>query len=290
MTSLASDESIFSNKSLTYRVLEGDILDRIKEIKDNSVHLIITSPPYGEIKKYSGRKGEIGHGQDLENYYRSLNKVWKECIRVLHPGCRMVINIGDEFLKSNGKRIYQIIPHHAHITNGILINNPEIVYTGDIHWSKVTKTETSGGGKIMGSVYTPRNGHFFINREYIMIFKKLGKEPKVSPAQKETAKFTLDERRQWFKDTWEIPGRRQEGHIAMFPDELPERFIRMYSFPGEVVFDPFLGSGTTLAMAAKWDRNGIGCELGYGPGEEWKEFTENKIKKHLSPQGEIIFS
>lgn len=274
--------------SINSKILVGDVVNRIKEIPDNSVHLIITSPPYGEIKKYGNRKGEIGHGQALNDYYQSLNKVWSECERILHPGCRMVVNIGDEFLRSTKNQIYQIIPHHSHITNNIL-SKTQFVYTGDIHWSKVTRTETNGGGKIMGSVYTPRDGHFFINREYIMTFKLKGNKPKVTDYQRKNSKFSLEERREWFKDTWYIPPKRQNSHIAMFPNELPERFIRMYSFINETVFDPFLGSGTTLAMAAKWRRQGVGCELGFGPDDSWKDLVIENISQYHVNGDELQF-
>jgi len=257
----------------------GDVRKVIHKIPDNSVHLIVTSPPYGGIKSYSDREGEIGKEGDVLKFHTALNSVWKECIRVLHPGCKLIINIGDEFLRTTKKRVYQIISHHAYIINNIMSKHSDnIVHQGTIFWSKVTTSKTNGGGKVMGSVYTPRDGHFFMNREYIMIFKKTGKAPKVKAWQKEEARFTLEERRVWFRDTWEIPGIRQDSHIAMFPDEIPQRLIRMYSFPGETVLDPFCGSGTTLAMAAKWNRDSIGIELGYG--DNWKDVTQAKIKRY----------
>lgn len=272
--------------TITSKVLEGDVIERIKNIPDNSVHLIVTSPPYGEIKNYSGRPAEIGHGQDLVDYHNSLKKVWKQCERILHPGCRMVINIGDEFLKTTKNRIFQVIPHHAYVINQV-ITSTDFVYSGDIQWSKVTNSSTSGGGKVMGSVFTPRDGQFFINREYILVFKLPGKKPEVDQEFREASKFTIEERRVWFKDNWKIPPVRQTSHIAMFPEELPERLVRMYSFVGETVFDPFAGSGTTLAMAAKWNRNSIGCELGFGEGDGWKKVMRDKVTPHLKNELEF---
>lgn len=283
MSTERTTESTFNStgsQSVETEIYVGDARKQLKKIPDETVHLVVTSPPYGEIKSYSNRKGEIGHGQKISEYHEALNNVWKECVRVLKPGCRMVINIGDEFLRANKKRIYQIIPHHAYIINNVISENPDMVYTGTINWSKVTKSKTNGGGKIMGTVYGPRNGHFFVNREYIIVFKKKGKSPKVTKEQKEESQFSLEERREMFQDTWAIPGTRQESHIAMFPDEVPERLIRMYSFVGETVLDPFAGSGTTLAMAAKWDRNSIGVEIGFTDDNSWKTVTSEKIQKY----------
>lgn len=134
----------------------------------------------------------------------------------------------------------------------------------------------------MGSVYNPRDGHFFINYEHIIVFKKLGKGPRVSVEQKQLSRFTLEERREWFQDTWKIVPERQNNHIAMFPMELPERLIRMYSFAGETVLDPFLGSGTTLAAAAKLKRSGLGIELGFTDDDSWKNVIRDKLKSFIS--------
>lgn len=275
--------------SLNYSILEGDARDRLKDLPDNSVHLIVTSPPYGQIKQYSARKNEIGHNQTLQDYHSALNQVWDECVRVLHPGCRMIINVGDEFVQSTQQMPYNIIPHQALIISNITERHDDIIFMGTIHWEKVTTSKTSGGGKIMGSVYTPRDGHFFVNYEHIMVFKKLGKGPKSTKLQKELSRFTLEERRVWFKDTWQLTPERQDVHIAMFPMELPERFIQMYSYAGETVLDPFMGSGTTMAAAAKHGRSAIGVELGFGEGEEWKTIINNKVSEYLVDGNEILY-
>ncbi|MHA2100356.1 MAG: DNA methyltransferase [Candidatus Kariarchaeaceae archaeon] len=112
---------------------------------------------------------------------------------------------------------------------------------------------------------------------------------KSSKDRREMSKFSIEERREMFQDTWYIPGINQDGHIAMFPNEIPERLIRMYSFVGDTVLDPFLGSGTSLAMAAKWNRNGVGIELGYGPDDSWMDFTKNKISEYTNSEDEIEF-
>lgn len=249
----------------------------LKKIKEKSVHLVATSPPYWKIKDY-GNKDQIGYHDSLGEYFTKLNIIWKECLRVLHPGCKLCINIGDQFLRAiKNKRVYQIIPLHSYLINMILNElGKELVYLGSIHWNKVSTSNTSGGGHIMGSIYYPRNGYFFTNREYIAVFRKLGKDPRPDPQFKEASYISLEEWRMFFKDTWNFPGTTQTEHDAMFPDELPRRLIRMYSFVGDTVLDPFLGSGTTSKIATELGRNSMGFEIGFNR-DNWKQIIKQKI-------------
>lgn len=250
----------------------------LKQVKDKSVHLVITSPPYWEIKDY-GHENQIGYNDSLNQYLLKLNNIWKECIRVLHSGCKLCINIGDIFLnKIKNKRPYQIIPLHSYITSEILNNlKDSVVYLGTIIWNKVSTSNTSGGGHIMGSIYYPRNGYFFINREYILIFRKRGKDPRPNKNIKELSKISLENWRTFFKDNWNFPGVKQDIHDAMFPYELPRRLILMYSFVGDTILDPFLGSGTTIKVASDLGRNSIGYEIGFNR-NNWQDIIKQKIE------------
>ncbi len=253
----------------------------IKKQGDKSVHLVVTSPPYWKIKDY-GNEAQIGYNDSLTEYFDKLNAIWKECIRTLHPGCKLCINIGDQFLRAiKNKRVYQIVPLHSLLINEILREfGDDVVYLGSINWNKVSTSNTSGGGHIMGSIFYPRNGYFFINREYIAIFRKLGKDPRPDQELKEHSYIPIEDWRELFKDSWNFPGIVQKDHDAMFPEELPRRLIRMYSFAGDTVLDPFLGSGTTSKVAVEMGRNSIGYEIGFNR-DNWKQIIKQKIGSGL---------
>ncbi len=253
----------------------------IRKLKEKSVHLVVTSPPYWKIKDY-GNKEQIGYYDSLNHYLEKLNNIWGECIRVLYSGCKLCINIGEQFLRAiKNKRVYQIVPLHSYLINGILREfKDKVVYLGSINWNKVSTSNTSGGGHVMGSIFYPRNGYFFINREYIVIFRKNGKDPKPDPELKKKSYIPIEDWREYFKDTWNFPGITQEEHDAMFPEELPQRLIKMYSFVGDTVLDPFLGSGTTCKIASELGRNSIGYEIGFNR-ENWKQIIKEKIESGI---------
>lgn len=228
------------------------------EVPDNSVHLIITSPPYWQLKDYDS-ENQIGFHDNYENYINNLNLVWKECHRVLHNGCRLCINIGDQFARSVYYGRYKVIPIREEIIK--FCENIGFDYMGAIIWQKVTTSNTTGGGVQMGSYPYPRNGIIKLDYEFILLFKKLGESPKPTKEQKELSKLTPEEWNTFFSGHWNFSGVKQSKHIAMFPEELPKRLIKMFSFVGETVIDPFLGSGTTSLAAKKLSRNSIGYEI-----------------------------
>lgn len=240
-----------------HKIVFGDSR-KLNEIADKSVQLIITSPPYWQLKDY-GSDDQIGFNDSYEEYINNLNLVWKECNRVLSDGCRLCINIGDQFARSVYYGRYKVIPIRTEIIR--FCESLGMDYMGAIIWQKTTTMNTSGGGAIMGSFPYPRNGILKMDYEFILIFKKLGNAPKPTKEQKEKSIITKEEWNQYFSSHWNFNGVKQLEHIAMFPEELPKRLIKMFSFADETVFDPFAGSGTTSLAAMHLGRNSIGYEL-----------------------------
>lgn len=264
-----------------HRLILGDSRN-LSRIKDNSVHLIITSPPYWQLKDY-GNEGQIGFHDSYESYINNLNVVWAECYRVLHDGCRLCINIGDQFARSVYYGRYKVIPIRTEIIRFCEMLGMD--YMGAVIWQKQTTMNTTGGGAVMGSFPYPRNGILKIDYEFILIFKKQGKAPVPTVGQKKISEMTKEEWNTYFASHWNFGGAKQDGHIAVFPEELPHRLIKMFSFAGETVFDPFMGSGTTALAARNLQRNSIGYEIN----PDFKQYYEQKVVSSL-PFGDVDYS
>lgn len=252
-----------------HKIVFGDSR-KMSEIADKSVQLIITSPPYWQLKDY-GTDDQIGFNNSYEEYINNLNLVWQECYRVLENGCRLCINIGDQFARSVYYGRYKVIPIRTEIIR--FCEYLGMDYMGAVIWQKTTTMNTSGGGAVMGSFPYPRNGILKMDYEFILLFKKLGNPPKPSPEQKKKSELTKEEWNQYFSSHWAFNGVRQYEHIAMFPEELPKRLIKMFSFVGETVLDPFAGSGTTSLAAKNTGRNSIGYEIN----KNFKSIIEEKL-------------
>ncbi|MBF0515610.1 MAG: site-specific DNA-methyltransferase [Nitrospirae bacterium] len=227
-------------------------------VSDESVHMVVTSPPYWQLKDY-GTEHQVGFYDTYEDYINNLNLVWSECTRVLHKGCRMCVNIGDQFARAAYYGRYKVIPIRTEIIK--FCESASMDYMGAIIWQKVTTCNTSGGATIMGSFPYPRNGIIKLDYEFILIFKKHGEPPPASKEQKERSALTKEQWSAYFSGHWNFPGDKQTKHIATFPLELPTRLIQMFTFVGETVLDPFLGSGTTALAAQNLNRNSIGYEI-----------------------------
>ncbi|HWR81800.1 MAG TPA: site-specific DNA-methyltransferase [Candidatus Deferrimicrobium sp.] len=240
-----------------HRIIFGDAR-RMSLIENESVHLVVTSPPYWQLKDY-GVPGQIGFDDSYEDYINNLNLVSLECHRVLHPGCRLCINIGDQFARSVYYGRYKVIPIRTEVTR--FCETIGFDFMGSIIWQKVTTCNTTGGATVMGSFPFPRNGIVKIDYEFILLFKKHGRPPAADPGAKQKSRLSVEEWNLYFNGHWNFPGEKQSGHLAMFPEELPRRLIRMFNFAGETVLDPFLGSGTTTLAAINLNRNSIGYEI-----------------------------
>ena len=240
-----------------HKIVIGD--SRVmEEVPDESVHLVVTSPPYWQLKDY-GNGSQIGFDDNYQDYINNLNLVWNECLRVLHTGCRLCVNIGDQFARSVYYGRYKVIPIRTEIIK--FCETVGFDHMGAIIWQKVTTTNTTGGATVMGSYPFPRNGILKIDYEFILVFKKPGKAPQVGKEIKQQSRMTPEEWNEYFSGHWNFPGEKQDKHLAMFPEELPRRLIKMFTFAGDTVLDPFLGSGTTTVAAMNQNRNSIGYEV-----------------------------
>jgi len=262
-----------------HKIINGDSR-KMAELKNKSVDLVITSPPYWQLKDY-GTENQIGYNNSYEEYINNLNLVWKESYRALNNGCRLCVNIGDQFARAVYYGRYKVIPIRTEIIK--FCEALGFDYMGAIIWQKKTTSNTTGGASLMGSYPTPRNGILSIDYEFILLFKKLGTPIKPSKEIKEQSKMTKGEWKTFFDGHWNFGGAKQDGHIAMFPEELPKRLIKMFSFVGDTVLDPFLGSGTTSLAAKKLNRNSVGYEIN----SDFIPYIERKLEIN---KGDIINS
>lgn len=274
---------------LSHTYISGDCR-QMSLTENESVDLIVTSPPYWQLKDY-GHSNQIGFNQNYEEYVDSLNLVWMECFRVLRSGCRLCINIGDQFARAAYYGRYKVVPIHSEIIR--FCETIGFDYMGSIIWQKPTTMHTTGGGIVMGSYPYPRSGIVKMDYENILLFKKPGK-CKAPPSDiKNLSKLTDEEWNTFFTSHWNFPGDRQDKHIAVFPEELPRRLIRMFSFCGDIVLDPFMGSGTTALAALRNGRNAIGYEINpdffkFYSDKVLCQFTDGKVSfQHIIQTTEI---
>jgi len=259
-----------------HQLYRGDSRN-LKFIKNESIHLILTSPPYWNIKKYNEVEGQLGHIDSYEQFHKELTKIWKECYRLLVPGGRLVIVIGDACKSRREFGRHVIFPNHA----DIVVNCRKIGFDNlnPIIWHKISNAnfEVENGTKFLGKPYQP-NAIIKNDIEFILMQRKPGGYRKPSEEQKKKSKITKEEFNAWFQQFWKLTGASTKKHPAPFPEELANRLIRMFSFWGDTILDPFVGSGTTMIAAMKAERNSIGLEID----KEYCDMTINKFSKYNS--------
>jgi DNA modification methylase len=244
----------------SHELHRGDVRDA--EIRPGSVHLIVTSPPYWTLKEYRQSPGQMGHITEYEEFLTELDKVWKLCYEALVPGGRLVCVVGDVCLsrRKNAGR-HTVVPLHASIQE----HCRRIGYDNlaPIIWYKIANAvyEVENGSSFLGKPYEP-NAVIKNDIEFILMERKPGGYRTPSVETRILSVISTENYQVWFRQIWDrLTGASTREHPAPFPLELAERLIRMFSFVGDTVLDPFLGTGTTTVAAAKWGRHSIGYEI-----------------------------
>jgi DNA modification methylase len=259
---IAAIESQLSQIPTTHDIYRQDSR-RVDFLAPNSVHLVVTSPPYWTLKDYREHPHQMGYIADYEEFLGELDRVWKSCYDALVPGGRLVCVVGDVCLsrRKNGGE-HTVVPLHASIQEHcrrIGFSN-----LAPIIWNKIAnavyEAEGNGGG-FLGKPYEP-NAVVKNDIEFILMERKPGGYRSPSVAVRVLSVIPADRHKVWFQQIWTgVTGASTRDHPAPYPMELAERLVRMFSFVGDTVLDPFLGTGTTSVAAAKWGRNSIGIEV-----------------------------
>lgn len=254
-------------RSTEHQISQGDARD-LSLIADSSVHLVVTSPPYWTLKEYAegGGADQLGAIEDYEIFLNELDKVWRECARVLVPGGRICCVVGDVCIPRRKLGRHFVVPLHADIQ--VRTRSLGLDVLTPILWHKIANgvTEAKGNGAgFYGKPYQP-NAVVKNDIEYILFMRKGGEYRRVSPLQKALSILTKEEMQRWWRSIWtDVRGASTKaGHPAPYPPALAERLIRMFSFAGDTVLDPFVGTGSTSVAAVAAGRNSIGVEIDSG--------------------------
>ncbi len=243
----------------THRLINGDARD-LSFLPDESVHLVVTSPPYWNLKRYNENPNQLGHIADYETFLAELEKVWRHVYRVLVPGGRLVCVVGDVCVARREFGRHLVFPLHADIC--VMCRRIGFDNLNPIIWHKIANAsyEVQNGSKFLGKPYEP-NAIIKNDIEFILMQRKPGGYRKPTEAQRRASMISRSEFDAWFRQIWTIPGASTKQHPAPFPLELATRLVRMFSFVGDTVLDPFCGTGTTLVAAMRTGRNSIGVEI-----------------------------
>ena len=249
-----------SNKQKTnQRLINGDARN-LWFLDDESVHLVVTSPPYWNLKNYNENPDQLGHINDYELFLDELEKVWREAFRVLVPGGRLVCVVGDVCVSRKRFGRHLVFPLHSDIC--VLCRKIGFDNLNPIIWHKITNAsfEANTSSKFLGKPYEP-NAIIKNDMEFILMQRKPGGYRKPTEEQRKLSKIDKKDFDAWFRQIWNITGASTRNHPAPFPLELASRLVRMFSFHGDTVLDPFCGTGTTMIASLRYGRNSIGIDI-----------------------------
>jgi DNA modification methylase len=260
---LATSPEILNSR---HRIFLGDARTMAElNAMEQPVHLVVPSPPYWTLKEYRGSAGDaqLGHVEDYEAFHDELDKVWRRCHELLIPGGRLCIVVGDVCLPRRKTGRHRVMPLHADIS--LHCRHLGFDYLTPILWHKIANaiTEVDGNGSgFLGKPYEP-NAIVKNDVEYILLLRKPGAYRAPNEMQRLLSLIDKQDHARWFRSIWtDVPGSaRNRGHPAPFPEELAYRLVRMFSFVGDTVLDPFLGTGTTTEAAIRANRSSIGYEI-----------------------------
>jgi len=246
-------------KRTRHRLIQGDARD-LSFLPYESIHLVVTSPPYWTLKRYNEHPDQLGHVKDYEEFLGELEKVWRECFRILVPGGRLICVVGDVCLCRREFGRHLVVPLHADIA--VMCRRIGFDNLNPIIWHKIANAsfEVENGSKFLGKPYEP-NAIIKNDIEFILMQRKPGGYRKPTQYQRDNSRMSKEEFDTWFRQFWNIPGESTRKHPAPFPIELAYRLVRMFSFVDDTVLDPFCGTGTTMLAAMKTGRNSIGIEI-----------------------------
>lgn len=230
-------------------------------IEDRSAHLICTSPPYAMLKEYPDRPGQLGNMPDYEEFLDELDRVWRECARVLVPGGRVACVVGDVCISRRAGGRHHVLPLSADIQ--VRARRLGLDNLTPIRWSKIAnvRLEASRSARFLGKPNLP-NGVVKNDIEHILLLRKPGGYRTPTIEQETLSRIETDDYAKWFAPVWtDITGQLRTTHPAPYPVEIPRRLIRMFSFVGDTVVDPFAGTGTTAVAALETGRNSISVDV-----------------------------
>lgn len=241
-------------------IREGDARD-LSFIETESVHLVCTSPPYGSLKEYEDHPGQLGNMPVYDEFLAELDKVWREALRILVPGGRVACVVGDVCISRKKGGRHHVLPLSADIQ--VRARKLGFDNLTPIRWLKVAniKLEASRSSRFLGKPNLP-NGIVKNDLEHILLLRKPGGYRSPTADQEARSRIENEDYARWFSPVWaDVSGQLRREHPAPYPVEIPRRLIRMFSFTGDTVVDPFLGTGTTSVAAIETGRNSIGVEI-----------------------------
>ncbi len=237
----------------------GDARD-LSWLPDESIHLVVTSPPYWTLKRYNEHPDQLGHVADYERFLDELDRCWRHVFRALVPGGRLVCVVGDVCLSRREHGRHVVMPLHADIA--VRCRRIGFDNLNPIIWHKIANAqfEVENGSKFLGKPYEP-NAIIKNDIEFILMQRKPGGYRKPTERQRRLSMIEKERFDEWFRQIWTLTGASTRHHPAPFPLELADRLVRMFSFVEDTVLDPFAGTGTSLVAAAKAGRHAVGVEI-----------------------------